>query len=84
MTEDAPRPLDTITGVPIVSYGALIGHGEIKDGVLSIELQEKVAKDFVDYVRMGLINGLNITPVYIEATISTFEAHPVEMENNNG
>lgn len=83
MTEDAPRPLDTVTNVPITSYGALIGRGEIKDGVLSIELTESVAKDFVDYVRMGLINGLNVTPVYIEAT-PQFQVHPVEMENNNG
>lgn len=74
---------DTVN-LPVVVAGQRVGTGELKDGVLTVELNPDLSREITDYVKMGLLNGLSIDPAYVEATPATYTVHPIDLENNNG
>ena len=77
------RPQDTVSNVPVVMHGVVHGRAELKGNIITIELDTQIERNYIDYLRMGLMTGFLLEGVYIEAH-TDIKIHPIETEHYNG
>lgn len=83
MTDENDIPQFAASKIPVVIGGTPRGVAEIKDNIITFELPWNIAQELVHMIAMGLVTGMSLNPVYIEAEVTVHEV-TIEGVNNNG
>jgi hypothetical protein len=65
-TRPSGAPKRSISNIPIYHAGVVIGYGEMKDDIVTIELTDTLhAQYIIEGITFGLVQGLTLSPVNI-------------------
>lgn len=76
-TRPAGAPSRAISNIPVTREGVVIGYGELKDGILTIDFTMGLAAQYItEGIMVGLVNGLSVDTIRYPA----FQHHPNQTE----